>query len=71
MPAAVPDTSTRALTDVTLPYVLALGDRCLAGSVTADPALAAGVTVARGRVVQPQVAAAHGLEHVSLAEALP
>jgi alanine dehydrogenase len=61
MPGAVPNTSTRALTNVTLPYVLAIADRGLAGAVADDPALAAGVNVAAGRVVQPEVAAAHGI----------
>ncbi|GAA1283139.1 alanine dehydrogenase [Pseudonocardia aurantiaca] len=61
MPGAVPNTSTRALTNVTLPYVIALADRGVAGAVEDDPVLAAGVNVAAGRVVQPEVAAAHGL----------
>jgi alanine dehydrogenase len=69
MPGAVPNTSTRALTNVTLPYALALAERGVAGAV-ADPALAAGVNVAAGRVVQPEVAAAHGLTAVALGDVL-
>jgi len=65
MPAAVPNTSTRALTNVTLPYAVALADRGIAVALE-DPALAAGVNVAAGRVVQPEVAAAHGLPVVAL-----
>jgi alanine dehydrogenase len=70
MPGAVPNTSTRALTNVTLPYVLALADRGLRAAVADDPALAAGVNVVGGHVVQPEVAAAHGLPAVPLSEAL-
>jgi alanine dehydrogenase len=71
MPGAVPNTSTRALTNATLPYVLALADRGPEGAVAADPALAAGVNVAAGQVVQPEVAAAHGMAAVPLSDALP
>ncbi|MGH3616381.1 MAG: alanine dehydrogenase [Pseudonocardia sp.] len=70
MPGAVPNTSTRALTNVTLPYVCALADRGLATAAAADPALAAGVNVAAGAVVQPAVAAAHGVEFTDLADLL-
>ena len=69
MPGAVPNTSTRALTNVTLPYAIALADRGVAGAVEDDSALAAGVNVAAGRVVQPEVAAAHGLAVTPLADA--
>jgi alanine dehydrogenase len=68
MPGAVPNTSTRALTNVTLPYVLALAERGLAGAVGDDPALAEGVNLVAGRVVQPEVAAAHGLAVTPLAD---
>ena len=57
MPGAVPATSTRALTNATLPYVLALAE---GGATESDPALAAGVNVAAGRIVNPHVA--HTLE---------
>jgi alanine dehydrogenase len=70
MPGAVPNTSTRALTNVTLPYVLAIADRGLAAAVADDPALAEGVNVAAGRVVQPEVAAAHGQPAVPLRDLL-
>jgi alanine dehydrogenase len=69
MPGAVPNTSTRALTNVTLPYAVALADRGIAAAVE-DPALAAGVNVAAGHVVQPEVAAAHGLPVVALRDVL-
>ena len=64
MPGAVPNTSTQALTNVTLPYVVALAEKGPAAAVAADPALAAGVNVAAGRIVHAEVAAAHGLEAV-------
>jgi alanine dehydrogenase len=57
MPGAVPVTSTQALVNATLPTVLALADRGVDGALAADPGLAAGLTVAGGRVVHPVVAA--------------
>ncbi|WP_062524775.1 alanine dehydrogenase [Demequina rhizosphaerae] len=59
MPAAVGVTATRALTNVTLPYVLRLAEG-VDDAVGADPALAAGVNVRAGRIVHPAVAAALG-----------
>jgi alanine dehydrogenase len=60
MPALVPRTSTFALTNATLPYVLALATRGVVAAVTGDPALARGVNVWRGRLVHPGVAQALG-----------
>ena len=68
MPGAVPNTSTRALTNATLPHVVAIAEQGLAEAIDADPALAAGVNVAAGRVVQPEVAAAHGMAAAPLAD---
>ena len=65
MPGAVPHTSTYALTNSTMPYVVALADRGLA-AVREDPALAKGVNVHKGAVVYEPVAEAHGLEYVPL-----
>jgi alanine dehydrogenase len=59
MPGAVPNTSTWALTNVTLPYVVALASQGM--EALADPVLGAGLNVTEGRVVLPEVAAAHGL----------
>ena len=70
MPGAVPNTSTHALTNVTLPYVMALANEGTAAAVHADPALAHGVNVVAGSVVLPEVAAAHGMTAVPLAEVL-
>ena len=71
MPGAVPITSTKALTNVTLPYVEAIADRGLAGAVAHDPALAKGVNVIAGKLTYAAVAEAHGLPYTPLAEALP
>ena len=57
MPALVPRTSTFALTNATLPYVIELAHRGVAGALRADPALAKGVNVWRGKLVHPAVAA--------------
>lgn len=70
MPGAVPNTSTHALTIVTLPYVMALAGQGTAAAVRSDPALAHGVNVVAGQVVQPEVARAHGMTAVPLAEVL-
>ncbi len=51
MPGAVPNTSTYALTNVTLPYVIALADRGFDDAVASDPALAKGVNVRDGEIV--------------------
>lgn len=66
MPGAVPRTSTYALTNVTLPYVVAIADHGLDEAVRADPALALGVNVFGGAITNDGVAAAHGLDAVPL-----
>jgi alanine dehydrogenase len=71
MPGAVPITSTKALTNVTLPYVEAIADKGLASAVARDPALAKGVNVIGGKVTYAAVAEAHGMPYTPLAEALP
>jgi alanine dehydrogenase len=70
MPGAVSITSTKALTNVTLPYVEALAEKGLTRALADDPALARGVNVAGGRVTYEAVAEAHGLAFTPLAEAL-
>jgi len=71
MPGAVPRTSTYALTNVTLPYVLAIADHGLEQAVTADPGLLSGVNVYRGHVTNEGVAEAHGMEAADLTTLLP
>jgi alanine dehydrogenase len=62
MPGAVGRTSTYALTNVTLPYVLQLAKKGLDRAVRENAALAQGVNVHRGRVTSPAVAETFGLE---------
>jgi alanine dehydrogenase len=70
MPGAVPHTSTYALTNVTLPYVVEIAHRGLPAAVAADAALALGVNTVAGQVVYEPVAQAHGLPHVELGTVL-
>ena len=70
MPGAVPSTSTWALTNVTLPYAARIAGTGWRSAVQADPALAAGVNVVGGAVVNRPVAAAHGLAVADLADVL-
>ncbi|GAA4772922.1 alanine dehydrogenase [Microbacterium gilvum] len=60
MPGAVPETSTRALTNATLPYVAAIAERGWDGAAAADAALARGLNVRGGAVTNAGVAAAFG-----------
>ncbi|MGW2259452.1 alanine dehydrogenase [Streptomyces sp. NPDC001780] len=66
MPGAVPNTSTYALTNATLPYVLQLADHGWIGALRRDPALARGLNTHDGQVVYREVAEAHGLVYVEL-----
>ena len=61
MPGAVPGTSTRALTNATLPYVLALADKGWRTAITDDPALALGLNAHDGQVTNEGVAGAFGM----------
>jgi alanine dehydrogenase len=70
MPGGVPVTSTKALTNATLPYVEAIAGQGLRAAVAADPALAKGVNVLGGRVTYEAVAEAHGLRYTPLDDAL-
>ena len=60
MPGAVPITSTYALTNATLPYVLALADHGVRGALARDPGLRPGVNVAGGSVTHAAVAEGTG-----------
>jgi alanine dehydrogenase len=70
MPGAVPNTSTYALTNATLPYIVELADRGWVEALRHDPALAKGLNTHEGQVVYGPVAQAHGLEHVDPNELL-
>jgi alanine dehydrogenase len=71
MPGGVPITSTKALTNATLPYVEAIADHGLEEAVRRDPALALGVNVLEGKITYEPVAEAHGLDYTRLTELLP
>jgi alanine dehydrogenase len=66
MPGAVPNTSTYALTNATLPYVRAIAGLGWKSALGADPALALGLNTHAGSVTNAAVAEAHGLEHDSV-----
>jgi alanine dehydrogenase len=66
MPGAVPQTSTAALTSVTLPYALRLADHGVAAAVQQDPALASGVNVWEGRLTCEAVADSFGMDWTPL-----
>ena len=70
MPGAVPNTSTYALTNVTLPYALSLAKKGWRDALKADPALALGLNTYEGVITNGPVAQAHGLEHQELADVL-
>ncbi|HKT44199.1 MAG TPA: alanine dehydrogenase [Gaiellaceae bacterium] len=70
MPGGVPVSSTKALTNATLPYVEAIADHGLAAAVARDKALALGVNVLEGKITYEPVAEAHGLEYTPLEDAL-
>ena len=61
MPGIVPRTSTVALTNATLPYLLRLASQGVAEAVRADAGLAKGVNLSRGNITCRAVADAHGL----------
>jgi alanine dehydrogenase len=66
MPGAVPVTSTKGLTNVTLPYVEAIADSGLSRAIADDPALAKGVNTLAGNLTYRAVAEAHGLPYTPL-----
>jgi alanine dehydrogenase len=70
MPGAVPITSTRALTNVTLPYIEELAELGPVDAVRANPELARGVNVVRGRVTYAAVCEAHDMPYTPLDAAL-
>ena len=71
IPGAVPHTSTYALTNATLPYVLEVAERGVRGAIERDPALLGGVNTAGGRVTNPVVAGALGHEAADPLACLP
>ncbi|MEV0698162.1 alanine dehydrogenase [Saccharopolyspora sp. NPDC050389] len=70
MPGAVPNTSTHALTNVTLPYVLRIADQGWQQACRADDALAGGLNTHDGKLVNEPVAEAHGLASTPISSVL-
>jgi alanine dehydrogenase len=70
IPGAVPHTSTYALTNATLPYLLDLAGQGLTSACGRDPALALGVNTLGGEVTHPVVAEALGAGYRPLADVL-
>ncbi len=70
MPGAVPRTSSFALNNATLPFVVALADKGYKQALQDDPHLMKGLNVCKGKVTCPEVAESLGYEHVSAEQAL-
>lgn len=70
MPGSVPNTSTYALTNVTLPYVLEMANRGLRGAMQVRPELSGGVNTVAGRITNASVARTFGFEHAPADELL-
>lgn len=70
MPGAVPNTSTYALTNVTLPYAIAIADRGWRDALRENPSLAKGLNVHDGQITYAGVAEAFGMPARTLEEVL-
>ncbi|MQW75345.1 alanine dehydrogenase [Nocardioides sp. dk4132] len=70
MPGAVPNTSTYALTNATLPYVVALAAKGWHRACTEDGALARGLSTHAGRLTNAAVGEATGIDAIAVTEAL-
>ncbi|RLV47040.1 alanine dehydrogenase, partial [Nocardioides mangrovicus] len=70
MPGAVPNTSTYALTNATLPYTVALADQGWSEAMRADHSLALGLNTHDGQITNTPVATAHDLTPTSLEDVL-
>ena len=66
MPGAVPNTSTYALTNATLPYAVALADKGWRTALREDRSLALGLNTHDGKLTYAPVAEAHGMQNTSL-----
>jgi alanine dehydrogenase len=71
MPGAVPNTSTYALTNVTLPFVLPIAERGLLDALRADRALAQGLNTFAGALTNEAVAEAHHLDFTPIWSVIP
>lgn len=70
MPGAVPNTSTYALTNATMPYAVALADKGWEKACLDDPSLALGLNTHAGRLTSTPVGEAHGLDAITVEAAL-
>jgi alanine dehydrogenase len=70
MPGAVPRTSTYALTNATIPYVVKLADKGWKAACQSDPALARGLSTHEGALLSEQVASDLGLAYTDPATLL-
>lgn len=70
MPGAVPRTSTQALNNATLPYVIKLADLGTVGALQADPSLRDGLNIRHGQITEPAVAEALGRPYTAAAQTL-
>ena len=70
MPGSVPNTSTYALTNVTLPYAVALANKGWKQALKDDKALGLGLNTHAGKVTYPAVAEAFGYELLKLEDAI-
>lgn len=66
IPGAVPQTSTLALTNATLPYVLQLADKGWEIATAENPGLKPGLNIIDGKIVYPAVAEAFGLPYEAI-----
>ena len=71
VPASVPVTATRALSNALLPFVQEISGRGLADALRADAGLRRGVVVAEGQTIDPQLARSTGEEHSTVSSVLP
>ncbi|MGE3857191.1 MAG: alanine dehydrogenase, partial [Dehalococcoidia bacterium] len=70
MPGSVPQTASRVLSALTLPYVLAIANLGVEEAIRRDAALAHGVNTYRGAITHPAVAQALSLPYVPLEQAM-
>ena len=70
MPAAVPNTSTLALTNATFPYVLRLANLGAVAAIQGDPGVAEGVNTYEGQLTYEAVAVAQGREYKAISSLL-
>jgi alanine dehydrogenase len=70
MPGAVPITSTSALTNATMPYIVKLANEGIRDALTSDPGFLAGLNIAAGHVTYAPVARDQGIDHTLPREAL-